>query len=126
MRLYNPFAQGRDSTWLRLGSLLADFDRLNRRRHNKLLIADDQAAISGGSNLADAYFMRSDEANFLDFDLLAVGPIARGDAGPGQRAAGGGRRRDLPPLPKTRPAASNAAATCCRWPACWTRPASGW
>ena len=83
MRLYNPFAQGRDSTWLRLGSLLADFDRLNRRRHNKLLIADDQAAIGGGSNLADAYFMRSDEANFLDFDLLAVGPIARGDAGPG-------------------------------------------
>ena len=76
VRLYNPFPQGRDSTWLRLTSLLGDFDRLNRRMHNKLLIADGHGAIVGGRNLADAYFMRSDEANFLDFDLLAVGAVA--------------------------------------------------
>ena len=44
--------------------------------HNKLLIADGHAAIVGGRNLADAYFMRSDDANFLDFDLLAVGAVA--------------------------------------------------
>ena len=76
LRLYNPFPQGRDSTWLRLGSLPGDFDQLNRRMHNKLLIAVGHAAVVGGRNLADAYFMRSDEANFLDFDLLAVGAVA--------------------------------------------------
>ena len=75
LRLYNPFPAGRDSAWLRLGSLLADFSRLNRRMHNKLLIADGRAAIVGGRNLADAYFMRSEAANFLDFDLLCAGAV---------------------------------------------------
>ena len=76
LRVYNPFLRGRDSQWLRLANLLGDFDRLNRRMHNKLLIADGRAAIVGGRNLADAYFMRDAEANFLDFDLLCVGAVA--------------------------------------------------
>lgn len=81
VRLYNPFPIGRDSTLLRLGSLLADFSQLNRRMHNKLFIADGRAAIVGGRNLTDAYFMRSSEGNYLDFDLLAVGQVAA-DLGP--------------------------------------------
>ena len=76
LRIYNPFPHGRDSTWLRLSNLLGGFDRLNRRMHNKLLIADGRAAIVGGRNLADAYFMRDAGANFLDFDLLCVGAVA--------------------------------------------------
>ena len=70
LRLYNPFPAGRDSWLLRSVRLLGDFSRLNRRMHNKLFIADGRAAVVGGRNLADAYFMRSDEGNFIDFDLL--------------------------------------------------------
>ena len=81
VRLYNPFPAGRDSATLRMASLLADFSQLNRRMHNKLFIADGRAAIVGGRNLADAYFMRSSEGNYLDFDLLAVGQVAA-DLGP--------------------------------------------
>ena len=81
LRLYNPFPVGRDSTLLRLVSLLGDFSQLNRRMHNKLFIADGRAAIVGGRNLTDAYFMRSSEGNYLDFDLLAVGQVAA-DLGP--------------------------------------------
>ena len=76
LRLYNPFWFGRDSALLRMGSLLGNFSQLNRRMHNKLLVADGLAAVVGGRNLADAYFMRSEEANFLDFDLLCVGQVA--------------------------------------------------
>ena len=76
VRLYNPFSAGRDISLLRLGGLLADFSRLNRRMHNKLFLADGRAAVVGGRNLADAYFMRSTEGNFLDFDLLCVGAVA--------------------------------------------------
>ena len=76
VRLYNPFWVGRDSTLLRLGSLLGNFSQFNRRMHNKLLIADGLAAIVGGRNLADAYFMRSEQGNYLDFDLLCVGQVA--------------------------------------------------
>ena len=76
VRLYNPFPLGRDSFTLRLASLLGDFDRLNRRMHNKLFVADGRVAIVGGRNLADAYFMRSDEGNFIDFDLLCAGAVA--------------------------------------------------
>ena len=44
--------------------------------HNKLLVVDGLAAVVGGRNLADAYFMRSEQGNFLDFDLLCVGRVA--------------------------------------------------
>ena len=76
LRLYNPFPAGRDSVLLRAGGLLGDFQRLNRRMHNKLFVADGRIAIVGGRNLADAYFMRSDEGNFIDFDLLCGGAVA--------------------------------------------------
>ncbi|MEK8050392.1 phospholipase D family protein [Ideonella sp. DXS22W] len=75
VRLYNPFPAGRDSWLLRGFSLVSDFGRLNRRMHNKLFIADGRLAVVGGRNLADAYFMRSDEGNFIDFDLLCAGAV---------------------------------------------------
>lgn len=76
LRLYNPFTAGRDSTTMRLGLMLSDFSQLNRRMHNKLFVADGRAAVFGGRNLSDAYFMRDEAANFFDFDLLAVGQVA--------------------------------------------------
>jgi putative cardiolipin synthase len=55
----------------------ADFERLNHRMHNKQMVADNQAVIIGGRNIGDEYFGLNTDFNFLDLDVLAVGPAAR-------------------------------------------------
>ncbi|MDQ6679884.1 MAG: phospholipase D-like domain-containing protein, partial [Pseudomonadota bacterium] len=75
IRLFNPFAYGRNSSLARLWHLATDFRRLNHRMHNKLFIADGSVAVAGGRNLADEYFLRNKSANFIDFDLLVAGAV---------------------------------------------------
>ncbi len=75
VRLFNPFHFGDASDLVRLGEFIADVDRLNRRMHNKLWVADNAAAIAGSRNLGDEYFGANESVNFNDVDLLAVGPI---------------------------------------------------
>jgi putative cardiolipin synthase len=75
VRLFNPFVNARDHSATRWLEFFGDFRRLNHRMHNKLLVADGAIAIAGGRNMADEYFMRSDGANFLDFELLMAGPV---------------------------------------------------
>jgi phosphatidylserine/phosphatidylglycerophosphate/cardiolipin synthase-like enzyme len=75
VRLFNPFTSGRGSAAGRALNFMADFRRLNHRMHNKLLLADGAMAIVGGRNMADEYFQQHAQANFLDFDVLAVGPV---------------------------------------------------
>ncbi|SDC80332.1 Phosphatidylserine/phosphatidylglycerophosphate/cardiolipin synthase [Variovorax sp. CF079] len=75
VRLFNPFAYGRDASPVRLWQFLTDFGRLNHRMHNKLFVADGVFAIAGGRNLVDDYFLRSARSNFIDFDLLAAGAL---------------------------------------------------
>ncbi len=75
LRLYNPFVAGRGGGALRWLALAGDFQRLNRRMHNKLFIVDGAMAIIGGRNIADGYFQRDPAANFIDFDLLALGAL---------------------------------------------------
>jgi len=75
VRLFNPFGAGRVSSGGRWISFAADFRRLNHRMHNKLFVADGAVVIAGGRNLADGYFLRDHGANFIDFDVLGVGPI---------------------------------------------------
>lgn len=53
------------------------FTQLNRRMHNKQMIADNRAAIVGGRNIGDEYFGLNDAFNFHDLDVLALGPVAR-------------------------------------------------
>ena len=43
--------------------------------HNKLMVADNAAAIVGGRNIGDIYFGVNTTANFRDLDVLAVGPV---------------------------------------------------
>ena len=77
LRIFNPFAVRSGSpAWRILGSL-DDFSRIDHRMHNKLFIADNSVAISGGRNIADEYFMRSPDANFIDVDVLSAGPVVR-------------------------------------------------
>ncbi|MEP6875443.1 MAG: phospholipase D family protein [Burkholderiales bacterium] len=75
VRLFNPFVTARESSLRRLIALARDFKRLNHRMHNKLFIADGAMAVVGGRNLADEYFFRGAQANFIDFDLLLAGSV---------------------------------------------------
>jgi putative cardiolipin synthase len=75
VRLFNPFVNARDHSATRWMEFLGDFRRLNHRMHNKLFVADGAIAIAGGRNLADEYFLRSEVANFIDFELLMAGPV---------------------------------------------------
>ena len=75
VRVFNPFVLGRTSTAGRVLNFVGDFRRLNHRMHNKLFVADNALAILGGRNLADEYFLRGKDANFLDIDVLAAGAV---------------------------------------------------
>lgn len=72
VRLFNPFVNRR----LRALGYLTDFDRLNRRMHNKSFTADAQASIVGGRNVGDEYFEAGDATTFADLDVLTFGPAA--------------------------------------------------
>jgi putative cardiolipin synthase len=73
VRLFNPFMQRS----LRPLGFLVDFSRLNRRMHNKSIIADGAATILGGRNIGDEYFAAGDDIGFVDLDVVAVGPVVR-------------------------------------------------
>jgi cardiolipin synthase C len=77
VRLYNPMPSGRFSTVTRVLSSLTDMDRVNRRMHNKVFIADNALAFTGGRNLGDAYFLASEKANFVDIDVVVAGAAVR-------------------------------------------------
>ena len=77
VRLFNPFPWGRNSLGARLTASLFDLGRVNHRMHNKLLIADGAMAVAGGRNIGDEYFMVHGEANYIDLDAFAVGPVVQ-------------------------------------------------
>ena len=77
VRLFNPFCCARHSIVSRFLASIGDFRRLNHRMHNKLLVADGVVAVMGGRNIADEYFTRSATSNFVDLDVLVVGPVVR-------------------------------------------------
>src|SRR5210317_2100588 len=70
VRVFNPFPRRRS----RLISLLANFNILNRRMHNKTFTVDNQVTIVGGRNLADEYYQTGGKTEFIDEDLLVIGP----------------------------------------------------
>jgi putative cardiolipin synthase len=61
----------------RAAEAAAQFERLNRRMHNKQMIVDNRVAIIGGRNIGDEYFGLNTGFNFHDLDVLGVGPVAR-------------------------------------------------
>ncbi|PSU36270.1 phospholipase D family protein [Photobacterium lutimaris] len=73
IRIFNPIPTRRGVTkWL---NFLGDFDRLNRRMHNKSFTVDGAMSIVGGRNIGDEYFDLSDEINFRDRDVLVIGSV---------------------------------------------------
>lgn len=77
LRLYNPFPAGRSSTLTRVLASIRDVRRINQRMHNKMFVADNAIAVTGGRNLGDAYFVQSLASNFVDLDVIAAGPVVR-------------------------------------------------
>jgi len=77
VRVFNPFLWRGAFGLSRLFELAGDLERLNRRMHNKLWIADNAAAIIGGRNLGDVYFDAGTDVNFSDMDVLAAGAVVR-------------------------------------------------
>jgi cardiolipin synthase C len=78
LRLFNPLPVRGSAFETRMLMSLHQFERVNHRMHNKLFIADNSVAVTGGRNIADEYFMRGDAANFIDLDVLSLGPVVRG------------------------------------------------
>ena len=73
LRLFNPKRQ-------RQAGMAADFvgrfEQMNSRMHDKLVVADNRAAILGGRNIGDYYFGLSHSYNFHDLDVIGFGPVA--------------------------------------------------
>ncbi len=71
IRIFNPVS--------RVGipelNFIGQFSQANRRMHNKSFTADNSISVVGGRNIADEYFELKTDAVFVDFDVLAQGPI---------------------------------------------------
>lgn len=72
MRLFNPLGRG-GNKWL---NYVGDFDRANRRMHNKSFTVDNQISIVGGRNIAEEYFELKRGGEFRDADILVAGSLA--------------------------------------------------
>lgn len=76
VRVFNPFCCARGSgQTVRFLACIGDWGRVNHRMHNKLFIADGVAAVFGGRNIANEYFLRGESDNFIDLDALVVGKL---------------------------------------------------
>ena len=75
IRVFNAWKQ---RGWLgRAAEGATEFERLNRRMHNKQMVVDNRVAIIGGRNIGDEYLGLNLDFNFHDLDVLGVGPVAR-------------------------------------------------
>ncbi|MES3003372.1 MAG: phospholipase D family protein [Pseudomonadota bacterium] len=77
IRLFNPVPGSRGSLAGRIVTSLHDFDRMQKRMHNKLFLADSAIGITGGRNLGDAYFGGDGKSKFVDLEVLAMGRAVR-------------------------------------------------
>ena len=72
LRIFNPLI---NRGIFRNLELVLRVNRAGRRMHNKAFIMDNSAAIIGGRNIGDEYFDDRTQLNFVDLDLLSVGPV---------------------------------------------------
>lgn len=74
LRLFNPLSRQSPAAV----NYLLDFQRVNRRMHNKAMIVDHSTAVIGGRNIADEYYQVDTSTEFADFDLFMAGPAVAG------------------------------------------------
>jgi putative cardiolipin synthase len=75
LRIYNPARYRGHLRFVRRLEFLLNSRRLDYRMHDKLLIADNAAALVGGRNIGNQYFQIDPESQFADDDVFAAGPI---------------------------------------------------
>jgi cardiolipin synthase C len=75
LRIYNPAKYRGHVRFVRRLEFLLNARRLDYRMHNKLLVADNAAALIGGRNIGNQYFQIDPESQFADDDVFAAGPI---------------------------------------------------
>ncbi|GLH58466.1 phospholipase D family protein [Helicobacter ailurogastricus] len=74
VKIFNPYHVRNKG--LRYLEMMASYDRIKKRMHNKLFIVDNVALVIGGRNIADVYFDNDLEENFLDTDALFLGAVS--------------------------------------------------
>lgn len=72
LRTYRAFAEG-SSNFEQAIEFARDFEHLDHRMHNKLLVIDGNEAIVGGRNIADGHYGLSDTCDLVDFDVRIAG-----------------------------------------------------
>ncbi len=78
LRLYNPTFQDAHTSALQwVAGIACCFFKFNQRMHNKVLLVDASAGITGGRNYQNRYFDWDDAFDYIDRDVLVGGPAAR-------------------------------------------------
>lgn len=77
IRIYNPRHSVGVSLWERLWGFVTDFRASNQRMHDKSVIFDGTAAITGGRNMADEYYDYDHTYNFRDRDVFLTGVVVK-------------------------------------------------
>lgn len=76
VRHYRPAASRIDPSAIHtILSGMWSLKRINQRMHNKVMIVDGVALITGGRNIENTYFNHSAGMNFKDRDALVLGPV---------------------------------------------------
>lgn len=69
IKIYNPYKYRN----FRALDYLLRLKQVNRRMHNKLMVADGAIAVTGGRNISSEYFEASENFQFTDLDVLFYG-----------------------------------------------------
>ena len=77
VRIFNPFDTRSHNVVVRNLDFLLHKSRLDYRMHNKLLVADNVIALTGGRNIGNQYFQVDPESQFADDELFVAGPMVQ-------------------------------------------------
>lgn len=78
VRLYNPtFHEAHTSALEWAAGIACCFMHFNQRMHNKVIVVDASAGITGGRNYEDRYFDWDADFDYIDRDVLVGGPAAQ-------------------------------------------------
>ncbi len=71
VKFFNPLSR----SLLRYLQLIFRIGTITRRMHNKVMVADEKYAITGGRNIAVEYFDMNPDVNFTDLDVMVKGDV---------------------------------------------------
>jgi putative cardiolipin synthase len=77
LKVFNPYKRRSSEVALRQVLNAGEFERLDHRMHNKVMVVDNRVAIIGGRNIATHYFGYHETDNFRDMELVTGGPLVQ-------------------------------------------------